>query len=324
MWSHDDVTDSLETQSEVEIKCAKFYTCMSSSFGGVKKDWEANRIALYSRERLKKGSNVYLSIVYFTHFVFVELYHFWTIQCKNQSTVNGQPIFWKLIFMTLEPMLQTVWHPALFDKLISAGLFSCFARWTQSFLSDRRACVVYQNHKSRFFRIGWCFPQGSVLGPVLFSLFINDLPASLPSSVSCSLYANDLAILSFSPSVPTAVEAIQGAKFRLEGWSEYWCLPFNLSKWEASFFSVGPSKANLIPTSFYSTPASVSIPLQLFLGSPSTALFPFLNMYLRWKPSFSLALRPYAVSLLPHGAPLRSPSLFGPFSHMRHPDGSLS
>ena len=34
-------------------------------------------------------------------------------------------------------------------------------------------------------------------------------------------------------------------------------------------------------TSFYSTPASVSIPLQLFLGSPSTALFPFVSMYLR-------------------------------------------
>ena len=35
------------------------------------------------------------------------------------------------------------------------------------------------------------------------------------------------------------------------------------------------------PTSSYSAPASVSTPLQLFLGSPSTALFPFLNMYLR-------------------------------------------
>ena len=44
-----------------------------------------------------------------------------------------------------------VWHPALFHKLISAGLPPCFARWTESFLSDRHACVVYQNHKSRSF-----------------------------------------------------------------------------------------------------------------------------------------------------------------------------
>ena len=47
---------------------------------------------------------------------------------------------------------DSVWHPALFHKLISAGLPPCFARWTQSFLSDMCASVVYQNHKSRSFR----------------------------------------------------------------------------------------------------------------------------------------------------------------------------
>ena len=115
---------------------------------------------------------------------------------------------------------DSVWHPALFHKLISAGLPPCFARWTQSFLSDRRACVVFQNYKSRSFRVRRGVLQGSILGPVLFSLVINVLPASLPSSVSCSFYTDDLAIWSYSPLVPTAVEATQGALFRLERWSE--------------------------------------------------------------------------------------------------------
>ena len=141
---------------------------------------------------------------------------------------------------------DSVWHPALFHKLISAGLPPCIARWIQSFLSDRRACVVFQNYKSCSFRVRRGVLQGSIFGPVLFSLFINDLPASLPS-VSCSLYADDLAIWSSSPSVSIAVKATQEALFRLERWSEYWCLPLNPSKCEASFFPVDPHQANLQP-----------------------------------------------------------------------------
>ena len=65
--------------------------------------------------------------------------------------------------------------------------------------------------------------------------------------MSCSLYADYVAIWSFSPSVPTVVEATQGALFRLERWFEYWCLPLNPRKCEASFFSVHPHQANLQP-----------------------------------------------------------------------------
>ena len=120
------------------------------------------------------------------------------------------------IFSTIDfsKAFVSVWHPALHHKLISAGLPPCFARWIQFFHSDRRACVVYQSHKSRSFPVRRGVPQECVLGRVLFSLFINNLPVSLPSSVSCTLYANDLAIWFSSPSVPTAVEATQEALFR--------------------------------------------------------------------------------------------------------------
>ena len=46
---------------------------------------------------------------------------------------------------------DSVRHPTLLQKLIVAGIPLCFARWTQSFLSDRRVCMEFQNHKSRSF-----------------------------------------------------------------------------------------------------------------------------------------------------------------------------
>ena len=179
---------------------------------------------------------------------------------------------------------DSVWHPALFHKLISAGLPPCFARWTQSFLSDRRACVVFQNHKSRSFRVRRGVPQGSVPGPVLFSLFINDLPASLPSSVSCSLYADDLAIWSSSPSVPTAVEATQGALFRLDRWSEYWCLPLNPRKCEAS--SVDPHQANLQPNFLLLGSRLRFNPTPIFLGVTFDRTFSFFKHVSSLKAKF--------------------------------------
>ena len=185
--------------------------------------------------------------------------------------------------------------------------------------------MVYQNHKSRSFRVRRGVPQGSVLGSVLFSLFINDLPASLPSSVSCSLYTDDLAIWSSCPSVPTAVEATQ-ALFRLERWSEYWCLPLNPSKREASFFSVDPHQANLRPN-------------LLLLGSRLrfNATPTFLGVTFDRTLSFSKHISLLKAKFFPRLKALRCisasswvPSLFsiklffGSFSLMLHPDGFVS
>ena len=95
--------------------------------------------------------------------------------------------------------------------------------------------MAFQNHKSRFFRVNRGVSQEFILGPVLFSLFINDLPASLLSSLGCSLYADDVVIWFSFLSVPAAMEATQGALIRLELWFEYWCLSLNSSKCKASF-----------------------------------------------------------------------------------------
>ena len=68
----------------------------------------------------------------------------------NKPRTDSQTILSTIDF---SKAFDFVWHPAVFHKLISAGFPPCFARWTQSFLSDMRACVVYQNHKCCSFRV---------------------------------------------------------------------------------------------------------------------------------------------------------------------------
>ena len=74
----------------------------------------------------------------------------------SQSISDGfnkpRPGSWTILFaIDFSKVFDPVWHPVLFHRIISAGLPPCFAHWTQSFLSDRCACVVFQNHKSLFF-----------------------------------------------------------------------------------------------------------------------------------------------------------------------------
>ena len=190
--------------------------------------------------------------------------------------------------------------------------------------------MVYQNHKSRRFRVRGSGRQGSILGPILLSLFINDLPTSLPSTVSCSLYADDLAIWSSSPSVPAAVEATQGTLIQLEYWYEYWCLPLNPRKCEVSFSSVDSHQANLQLNLLLFNSSLRFNPTPTFIGIAFDRTHSFSKYVSSVKAKFFSRLNVLrCISVSSWGAPLRSPSLFsiklffGPFLHMLQPDDFL-
>ena len=81
-------------------------------------------------------------------------------------------------------------------------------------------------------------PQGSVLAPILFLFFINNLAKILPESELISLFADDVSILVTDESKEEAAKRAQGVVDMVVEWSAKWKLTLNASKSEVSFFSV--------------------------------------------------------------------------------------
>ena len=92
------------------------------------------------------------------------------------------------LFIDLAEAFDTVDHRILLSKLQHYGIRGNAFQWFESYLSDRKQCVSIDGHESGFAVIKCGVPQGSILGPVLFLLYINHLSyASKIRQSLCSL-----------------------------------------------------------------------------------------------------------------------------------------
>ena len=98
-----------------------------------------------------------------------------------------------MILLDLQKAFDTVDHQILLAKLEMCGLGSDIVRWIRSYLSDRKQCVNVSGVLSSSAKVTCGVPQGSILGPLLFILYINDMSGAVKNKLL--LYADDSAIL---------------------------------------------------------------------------------------------------------------------------------
>jgi hypothetical protein len=82
-------------------------------------------------------------------------------------------------------------HDRLIQKLSTLGVCEPTLRWISAFLANRKQCVCVNGVCSSYADVSSGIIQGSVLGPILFTLYINDLPANCPDCV-IKLFADDV------------------------------------------------------------------------------------------------------------------------------------
>jgi len=132
-----------------------------------------------------------------------------------------------VVFLDIVAAFDCVWHEGLLYKLWKAGITGSAWNWIRSFLSDRSLRVVSGSSSSQHHPIGAGVPQGSILGPLLFIIYINDMPTT--RGVCIALYADDLAAWPVSNGLDgdRALNTFLGL---LDDWSRRWHLVFSMPK----------------------------------------------------------------------------------------------
>ena len=129
----------------------------------------------------------------------------------------------------LSKCFDCVHNELLVQKLTHHGIFNVEHNWFKSYLHNRQQIVTFNNHTSSVKNIDIGVPQGTVLGPISFLIFIIDLPNILPND-SCLMYADDVTLYCSSSSLQDATLRLQGIVNKTAEWIDSNRLIINTSK----------------------------------------------------------------------------------------------
>ena len=141
------------------------------------------------------------------------------------------------LFVDMQKAFDSVWIDGLLYKLYSLGIFGNFLKIISTFLKNRSLIIKVNNKVSKSFSCKVGVPQGSVLSPTLFAIYINDMLKGLPNSVSRFQYADDTSLVISAPDHSQLSDLCQKTCDGLSEWLYKWRLKANCSKTEILLFN---------------------------------------------------------------------------------------
>ena len=159
----------------------------------------------------------------------------------TKSLDLGNPV--DVVYFDFRKAFDSVPHTRLMLKLQTYGIGGNLLKWIENFLVDRQQKVIVGNEES-----DWCdvisgVPQGSVLGPLLFAIYVNDLLESL-----MFLFANDTKLFC-DIKCDLNIDQLQADIDNFVEWSNTWLLNININKCKC--MRIGISSVSLLMVNLF-------------------------------------------------------------------------
>ena len=131
----------------------------------------------------------------------------------------------RVVFCDISKAFDRVWHAGLIHKLRAAEISGKQLKWFVSYLEHRKQRVVLPGAESTWNCIHAGVPQGSILGPLLFLLYINDIVTEIGSNIR--LFADDTSLFIIVENPNVAAVIINSDLLKISRWANIWLVKFN-------------------------------------------------------------------------------------------------
>ena len=129
------------------------------------------------------------------------------------------------VFLDISKAFDKVWHDGLLYKLKTYGIDGQLLSLLENYLENREQRVVLNGQTSEWRKIRSGVPQGSVLGPLLFLIYINDLPDGISSL--CKIFADDTSLFSKVIDINESANNLNSDLEKITEWAHQWKMQFN-------------------------------------------------------------------------------------------------
>jgi hypothetical protein len=163
---------------------------------------------------------------------------------------NGKEI--NLVFLDVFKAFHRVWHRGLLHKLRANGIAGSLLNWIDDYLHEREIRVVLNGQAAPWAKTNAGVPQGSVLGPLLFLVFINDVVDDIETDIN--LFADDTALMNIIDQLIESYDETNRDLVTLAKWADQWLVTYNASKTVSLHISKHRDKVALPQLSLKGTP----------------------------------------------------------------------